>query len=202
MFTENEIAFFINDSEIKNATNLLKKDFIKTEALYLEISEHDFLSLVLLTPQLAIALANGKISFWEEIKLNKKARRFSKGGYFFSKDPVSHSMKYLIKSFPKWEEKFYDLIKLIVNKQLNPQLLNVNESGLWLEDEDFKQSILKTPYIFIRLLSSLFLEREDEIMMHRRLLKTEHQKLVEIGQKIGFDRFPLFIKFCNSYETR
>ena len=48
----------------------------------MDLSEHDFLSLILMTPTVGIALANGSISLFEELALNKMARKMSKGGYF------------------------------------------------------------------------------------------------------------------------
>ncbi len=96
MFTEYEVELMIEDPKIQEATFELKKDFIKTEAPYLEISDQDFFSLVMLSPTVGIALANGSVSLFEELALNKKARKLSKGGYFLKKDPVVYAMKYLI----------------------------------------------------------------------------------------------------------
>ena len=50
MFTENEIGALILDPAIKESTEKLKQEFIEQEAPFLEISDHDFLSLVLITP--------------------------------------------------------------------------------------------------------------------------------------------------------
>lgn len=81
MFTEYEIASMIEIPDIHEATMALKKDFIRNEAPYLEISDHDFFSLVMMAPTVGIALANGSVSLFEELALNKKARKLSKGGY-------------------------------------------------------------------------------------------------------------------------
>ncbi|MGB3465403.1 MAG: hypothetical protein WBA74_09035, partial [Cyclobacteriaceae bacterium] len=88
MFTEYEIETMVERESILSAVNELKIDFLKTEAPYLEISDHDFLSLVMMTPTVGIALANGSVSLFEELALNRKARKLSKGGYFIKKDPV------------------------------------------------------------------------------------------------------------------
>ena len=50
-------------------------DFLKTEAPYLEISDEDFFSLVVMAPTIGIAMADGKITLFEEMALNKKARK-------------------------------------------------------------------------------------------------------------------------------
>ena len=73
MFTENEVELMVGDPIILDATKEVRKDFIKTEAPYLEISEIDFFSLVMLSPTVGIALANGSVSLFEELSLNKKA---------------------------------------------------------------------------------------------------------------------------------
>ena len=88
MFTENEIASLIARPDILEKIEPLKKEFIKKEAQFLEINDHDFLSLMIICPSVGIALANGSVSLFEEISLNKKARKLSKGGYWMKKDPV------------------------------------------------------------------------------------------------------------------
>jgi hypothetical protein len=119
MFTENEVELMVGDPIILDATKEVRKDFIKTEAPYLEISEIDFFSLVMLSPTVGIALANGSVSLFEELSLNKKARKLSKGGYFLKQDPVVHAMKFLIKNYTIWENKFFALIKLAMSESFH-----------------------------------------------------------------------------------
>ena len=69
MFTENEISALISIPDIKQATEKLKNDFIEKEAPFMEISNHDFLSVILLTPSVGIALANNSVSLMEEMSL-------------------------------------------------------------------------------------------------------------------------------------
>ena len=113
MFTEAEIAVIIENQEIEKVVESLKTHFIQKEAPYFEISNHDFLSLILLSPVVGKAMANNNISFREEMSLQKKARKLSKGGFFLSKDPVADAMKYLIKKFDQWEDEFYSSIKSV-----------------------------------------------------------------------------------------
>ena len=121
MFTENEIGALILDPDIKESTEKLREKFIEEEAPFLEISIHDFLSLILITPSVGIALANSKVSLMEEMALNKKARKYSKGGYFLKKDPVVTAMGYLIKHYDIWSEIFYAHIKKLVGLMLDKE---------------------------------------------------------------------------------
>ena len=43
-------------------------------------------------------------------------RKLSKGGYFLKKDPVVYSMKYLIKNYTIWEDKFFNLINMAMHE--------------------------------------------------------------------------------------
>ena len=82
MFSEYEVETFMKIPEVNERVKSLKKDFITSEAKFLEISDHDFLSLILMTPSVGVANANENISLFEEIVLNKMARKMSKGGLF------------------------------------------------------------------------------------------------------------------------
>ena len=75
MFSENEVATLAEIPEISALLTPLKKEFCEAEAPYFDISNHDFLALVLMTPSVGVALANGSVSLFEELALNKMARR-------------------------------------------------------------------------------------------------------------------------------
>ena len=47
MFTENEIQSLLNHPGVFDKVTKLKKEFVDEEAEFLEIEEHDFLSLIL-----------------------------------------------------------------------------------------------------------------------------------------------------------
>ncbi len=98
----------VEEPAILEATKALKQEFVNKEAEFLDISDHDFLALAMMTPTVGIALANGSVSLFEELALNKKARKLSKGGYFLKRDPVVDGMKYLIKDFDIWRNKFFE----------------------------------------------------------------------------------------------
>lgn len=203
MLTEIEIDIFLSDQEIQNACTELRKEFIKNEAKYLEINDHDFLSLVMMAAPVDIALANGSISFREEMRLNKQARKYSKGGYFLKKDPVVHAMKYLIKGFDKWRDPFFALIKMILDKFVrhNKDLVALMNSEK-LMSGDYKKDILNTPFIVVRLFASLFLKQDENIVSTRSVEKADYERIVYIGKKLDLDSFPIFKEFCETFEVK
>ena len=197
MFSENEIAAMIEDEDILTQTRRLKKEFLKKEAPMMEIIDHDFFSLIMLTPSVSVALANGTISLFEELSLNKKARRFSKGGYFLKTDPVIHAMKFLIKDFEYWEDKFYQVILLTIERMFG--LKNMPASQ---EEHDFIHLIMLSPYILIRSLPTFFLPEDEEITNIRSISQLEYDKVLEIGTKLGLDQLPLYQEFVKTFEIK
>ena len=196
MFTEFEIDTLIDNEEVKSATLALKKDFIKKEAPYLEISDEDFFSLILLTPTVGVDMADGKLSFSEEMALNKKARKLSKGGYFLKKDPVVFALKYLIKTYDEWEERFLDVVKIAMAKSFDMSTVKHDfDPNVEVSYEEYKREILKTPYIFIRFIASFFMEEDEDIINSTTMTQTDHARMVDIGQKLGLADVPLFHYF-------
>ena len=59
MLTANEIAIILEDVEVLESVQNLKNDFRKEEAPYLDISDHDFLSLIIMMPSISITLSSG-----------------------------------------------------------------------------------------------------------------------------------------------
>jgi len=204
MFTENEVASLISMEEIQEKVQSLKNEFIEKEAQFLEIQDHDFLSLIIITPSVGIALANGSVSLFEEISLNKKARKLSKGGYWMKKDPVVVAMGYLIKHYDVWADKFYAVLKYIMEITYNIENLkksNVDEPGI--TDEEFCFAGLQSPFIFIRYLTSFFLDDEEEdLVAERHLSQVERDRILDIGDKLGFTEIPLFNKFVTKLKVR
>ena len=203
MFTENEVAAIAALPGITEKNQELKKDFVKEEAKYLELSDHDFLSLVMMAPSVGIAKANGSVSFFEEQALNKKARKLSKGGYWMKKDPVVVGMKYLIRNYERWEEPFFEFIREIMSKTFDMEdlkRLQVDESAT---DEQFVLEGLKTPFVFIRFLTSFFMnDEEEDLVAERKLSQTDFDRVVEIGEKLGFSEVPVFRKFLTKFVIR
>ena len=203
MFTEYEVETILEHQEILDAVIELKKDFIRNEAPYLEISDHDFCSLVLMSPIVGIALANGSVSLFEELALNKKARKLSKGGYFMKKDPVVYAMKFLISKYDAWEEKFFTVLKLTMSKTFDKSsLMHQFDPNMQVVASVYKKEVLATPYILIRFISSFFLEQDEDIINSRSIAKVEYDCLLEMGKKLELEQVPVFHMFCHTFDVR
>lgn len=204
MFTEYEIESMMEIPEIKEATFDLKKDFIKTEAPYLEISDHDFFSLIMMAPTIGMAMADGNISLFEELALNKKARKLSKGGYFMKKDPVVYAMKFLIKKFDNYSDKFFNVLSKAMHSSFDMESIEKKD----FDDHDvsytvYKNEVLNSPYILIRFIVSFFLENDEEIISsNRHIGKSEYLQMLKIGEKVGLNRLPVFQMFCKTFDQR
>ena len=193
MFTENEIDALILDPEIRVSTEQLKEEFINQEAPFLEISDHDFLSLVLITPSVGIALANSKVSLKEEMALNKKARKYSKGGYFLKQDPVVTAMGYLIKHYDVWSEIFYAHINKLIWLMLDKdELMKSKIDAPGITDEQYCVELLKAPFLLVRIISS-FLGKsdDDDLSVERSISKNEYDRTLEILEKVDLNNIPL-----------
>ncbi len=204
MFTENEVAAIVADNEVKEKVVALRKEFVKAEAPFLEIDDHDFLSLLIMTPSVGIALANGSVSLFEEMALNKKARKLSKGGYFMKKDPVVVAMGFFIKKYDDWQDKFYEVLRFSMERVIDkPQMITGHENDEELSDEEFCLEGLRAPFLFIRCLTSFFMNEEDEdIVRPRSVSKVEHERIVDIGHRLAFDDIPLFKRFLATFKVK
>ncbi|MEO1053389.1 MAG: hypothetical protein AAFX87_22335 [Bacteroidota bacterium] len=204
MFTEYEVATLVEIPNIKASVLEVKEAFIKAEAQLLEISDHDFLSLIMMTPPVGVALSNGSVSLFEEMALNKMARKMSKGGYFLKQDPVAHAMTYLIKNFDQWEETFLKTIRICMDETFDVKDNSVESDHNMDQDpvESFAKDLMGTPYIFVRFLSSFFLHEEAEIVDSRSISKVEFEKIHDIGRKLGIEKIPVFRSFCRTFNVR
>lgn len=204
MFNENEIACFLDYPEVMDAVLEKKKSFITSEAKFLEISDHDFLSLIMMTPSVGIALANGSVSLFEELALNKLARKMSKGGYFLKIDPVAHAMKFFIKSYDKWEMPFIDVILLCMEKSFNfKELGKVNQV---LDPEvhlkSFAQHLMVVPYGFTRFLSAFFINDDNDIARERSISRIEYEKIEDLGRKLEVENIPIYQEFLKTFKIK
>ena len=206
MFTEFEIDTMMEISSIKEANFELKKDFIKNEVHYLEISDHDFFSLVMMTPTLGIALADGKVSLTEELALNKKARKLSTGSfYFLKKDPVVDAMKFLLKKYDNWSDKFLDVLKVAIENSFDFASIEKKpfDPQQEVSYEQYKTEVLKTPYILIRFIASFFLEKEEDIInSSRNVRKSEYDRILQIGKAVGLEEVPVFQQFLKTFQIK
>lgn len=203
MFTEYEIESMIEYPEVKEATMNLKKDFLKTEAPYLEINDEDFFSLIIMAPTIGIAMADGKITLFEEMALNKKARKLSKGGYFMKKDPVVYAMKFLIKNYYNWSDKFMEVLKetIKVTCGINELDLGRPPGEGEVDYNEYRQAVLHSPYLLIRFIASFFLENDEDIInQNHKIGKEEYQRMILIGEKLELDKIPVFQMFCKTFK--
>ncbi len=203
MFSEYEVATLIEIPEISEAIIPLKEEFIKHEASMLEISDHDFLALVLMTPSVGVALANNSISLFEELALNKMARRMSHGGFFLKADPVVHAMKFLIKGFDRWEDPFYVMIRTAMDVSFDRSALR-NENRHDFDDpvKIFTQDLMNVPHIFVHFLSSFVLTDETLTVGERSISKVEFEKLIEIGNRLELSEFPVYQSFLDTFDVK
>lgn len=204
MFTENEIDALIKNQEILASTKKLKADFMEKDAPFLDISDHDFLSLVLLTPSITIANANDSISLMEEMALNKKARKYSKGGYFMKLDPVVNAMGVLIKVYDQWEDKFLEHLRYIGDLMLDKDTLrNSSIDAAETTDEEYCFEMLKAPFMLVRMLGSFLSNSENEdLAVERKVLQVEYDSIVEILTKLDIIELPLVKKHLSKFVIR
>jgi len=203
MFTEFEIESMMEYPEVQEATLALKKSFLKQEAPYLEIGDEDFFSLVVMTPTIGIAMADGNISLFEEMALNKKARKLSKGGYFMKKDPVVYAMKYLIKNYYNWSDQFFEVLKTTIYTTCKLDQLDKKpfDPEKEVDYKEYKKAVLEAPYLLIRFLASFFLENDEDIInKNHKIKKSEYQRLILIGEKLELDKVPVFQMFCQTFK--
>lgn len=205
MFTEYEIDTMVKIPEVLSATQALKKDFTRSEAPFLEITDHDFFSLIMMAPTVGIALADGKVTLFEELALNKKARKLSTGGYFMKKDPVVHAMKFFLQKYDIWFEKFFDVLMVAMHTSFDIERL---EKYPFVEEEEvtydqYKMEVLNTPYILIRFIASFFLENDEEIISENRHIGSkEYLQMLKIGEQLGLDKIPVFQMFCKTFDQK
>ena len=204
MLTANEISIILEDQEVLESVQQLKNDFRSKEAPYLDISDHDFLSLIIMMPSISITLSTGDISLLEEMALNKKARTISKGGYYLKKDPVVYAMSFLVKNALEWEDRFYQTIRLAMKKSFDKSLIEGNDSdSSKISDREFKKRLMNAPYMFIRFLHSFFWDdTHEDLSDKRRISKVEFKKVQDIGEKLDLSKTIIFRKFLDTFDVK
>ena len=201
--TGSELIALVREKEVMQAIMDLKKDFLKVDDNFMDMGDSEFISLILLAPSIGVALANGSVSLFEELTLNKKARKLSRRSFFLNSDPITPAVEYLIKNFPEWEDRFYQVIKVTMHSSLKKN--NVILETLKNPDAltgDIKRDILNAPFIFVKFLSFLFLEEDDDLINERTINKVELEKILEIGRKLEIDNVPIFEAFCYTFTVR
>ncbi|MBD0404626.1 hypothetical protein [Flammeovirga sp. EKP202] len=203
MITGSELITLVRDADFFNEMQALKKDFLKVDPAFMDLSDDDFISIILITPSIGIALANGSVSHYEEITLRRKARKLSRRSFFQKNDPLAPALKYLSYNFSEWENRFYKLIKITMHSSLkeNNVVLETlkNPSSL---TGDLKRDILNAPFIFVKFISFLFMEEDDDLLNERAITEVELEKIKEIGTALEIDNVPIFNAFCESFVVR
>ena len=204
MLTANEISIILEDQDVLESVQKLKNAFRNEEAPHLDISDHDFLSLIIMMPSISITLSTGGISLLEEMALNKKARTISKGGHYLKKDPVVYAMSFLVKNAGKWEDPFFETIRLAMEKSYNRSLIDGEDlDASTVSDREFKKRLMNAPYMFIRFLHSFFWDdTHEDLSDKRKISKTEFKKVQEIGEKLELSKTIIFRKFLNTFVVR
>ena len=203
MLNESELSILLQNKSVREPLDTLRSSFFSAYVEIRPLDEKDFFALTLLAPSIAIALANGSISLFEELSLTKKARMLSRQeDAFRTNDPLLAALKQLTKDFERWENSFYEAIKTAMYSSLKQNEL------LWqhLHEEksvsqDWKNDALNTPYILIKFLVLLFLE-EEKITTTPLLSQIEYKKLLTIGEKLELNKFPIFKSFCRVFDVR
>ncbi len=203
MFTEDQVNAILDFEGVNEKVEKLKLEFKESEVQLLDMINHDFLSMALLTPTIELALANGSISLMEEMAINQKARKFSKGGYFLQSDPVVYTMKFYIKNFNEWRDKFYDLLCEVIQLSCDLNQLTVfDEHEERVSDFEFERNLLHAPYIFAQYMSTFFINDIEQTTVQKKISQIEYEKILEIGRKLKIDHFLIFRGFCQTFSVK
>ncbi len=182
---------------VKQVLSPLRSEFLADTSWDNQLSEHDFLSTLLMTPSIDLALANGRISLVEELSLNKKARNFSRGGFFLKQDPVVKVVHYLLEQFDQWEDRLYHGLKRILVELIKPS------NGQHQPTEGLFITMLNTSYLKIKLVETFFLPEGEEIIGEERpIAQQEYSKIITIGDKLDLNETPIFTEFLGTFKVK
>jgi len=203
MFKASELGLIFHSTALKNSLEALRTKFTVRESSALNIDSPTFMALVLLTPAVDVALANGSINLFEEVRLHKKARALTPESLLQRNDSVVASLKILVQEFGKWKNDFYVLCKQAVMSSLK------SNAAVWKAITDYEamsgepiEDLLRAPYILVKILSLMFLESEDDFLVEKRIPAIEIDKIGEIGKILGLDESPLFGYFLQSFSAK
>lgn len=203
MFSENEVAMLLYRNEVRELVRDIHVEFVQREAPYMDLSLHDFLSLVLLTPCAGVALANGKVSLMEELALGRLGRRMSEGGYIITQDPVVHTMVQLIPRFSIWEARFLGIIREILQRTLDLEMIRkIRPAEISDPVMRFASVVLLVPHILVRVLSSFVLNENSDLCERRRISKVEHNKIASLGKELNLSELPVFTSFLQTFDVK
>jgi hypothetical protein len=200
MLAPNELSLLLRHESVDPTLQEQYTAFCEEYPDFAKAKAEDFFTLALLGPSIAMALANGYISFFEELSLERKARSLCDSATI----PIlSRGMKHLIKNFEHWEERLYELIAIVLHGYTTQ---HPRVTALWSRSEsligELEMDFMAAPYALVKMLSFLFLE-DEEYMLNRRTISTlEYEKIKAVGEKVGLMPFPIFRAFMESYDVR
>lgn len=203
MFTEDQVEALLQFEGIEEKVARLKLDFKEKEAQLMDISNADFLGLAILTPSIELARASGSISLMEEMALNQKARKLSKGGHFLQTDPVVYAMKFLINNFENWRDVFYVFLAELLAETAKLDELEVMEGhSERVNDFEFEKNLFHAPYIFVQYLCTFFVNDVSQATIAKKVSQMEYEKILEMGRKLKIDHYLIFKGFCQTFTVR
>jgi hypothetical protein len=201
MLTENEVGQLLEIPDVQEVVEELHQTFTKEEREFKEISQHDFLSGMLMLPSVALALVDGTTSLSEELTLNKKARRFSKGGFFLRQDPVVKLVNHMQSQFSQWESRFFVGLGKILKVVIPEFSSKHNTKEVKSSDGEFLV-VMNSSYILIKLFETFFLPEGEEITNKRYVSLNEYQTMVEIGKNLQLSEIGSFRNFIKTFEVK
>ena len=119
------------------------------------------------------------------------------------KDPVVYAMKFLIKNYYNWSDRFFDVLKLTIKETCPFESLEkvAVDPGKEVDYKVYKEAVLHSPYILIRFIASFFLENDEDIInVDHSGGKAEYQRMMLIGEKLDLDKIPVFQMFCKTFQ--
>ena len=121
------------------------------------------------------------------------------------KDPVVYAMKFLLKKYDIWSDKFFHVLNVAMHTSFDMASMEKEsfDHDKEVTTEDYRREVLDTPYILIRFIASFFLENDEEIIStNRHIGRNEYLQMLKIGEQIGIDKLPIFQMFCKTFDQK
>ncbi|TAF33511.1 MAG: hypothetical protein EAZ57_10335 [Cytophagales bacterium] len=202
----------LNDIEINTLLldSVVEQKLIMVRGVLADVNEslqlipiQDILAVVLISPAIGIALANGKVSIFEELSLEHKLKFLTRRRSLARTDLAFTAFSVVMGGFDDLEDMLYDALKEIVNFSLNKQV----EVKELLLKEDLSQMewnvvAMNAPYFLIKMLKLIFFIDSQSNALEHTVLLIELEKIKSIGQSLELDQMPIFGKFCESFTLK
>ena len=179
----------LQNQEFAKQVREKKQAFIDATDPDLKLSEADFLGLAFMTPAVLVAGADGKISWFEQRYLDKKARAYSQGRYLFFRDPVVKAVSILTKN-ASWEDDLLMLLKdamahMAEDEKIVEQMKESAQAGGGFSTVA-NIALLAVELYFLRVWGFLLNIMHGPIKIGKASIsKEEKDKITHIIQKLG-----------------